>query len=130
MMWRIVTFAVAAAFAVFGPIGAVLATADGRTDTAVVLRDEDDDAGLATLERDDDPDDLADGTDDGGGDTNSATSGVDSNDGTNSRHTSVSRSGDRSRGDLTRDRTKDGPGGATRDRSAHDTNDRTRNDTR
>ena len=130
MVWRIVTFAVAAAFAVLGPIGSALAATDGRTDTQIVLRDEDDDAGLATLERDDDPDDVADDTDDGGGDSNSATSGVNSNDGTNSRYTSVSRNRDRSRGDLTRDRTKDGPGGATRDRSAHHTNDRSRNDTR
>jgi hypothetical protein len=130
MMWRIVTFAVAAAFAVLGPIGAALAAGDGGTDAQVVLRDEDDDAGLATLERDDDPDDVADDTDDGGGDSNGATSGVNSNDGTNSRYTGVSRNGDRSRGDLTRDRTQDGPGGATRDRSAHDTNDRSRNDTR
>lgn len=130
MIWRIVTFAVTAAFAVLGPIGATLAATEGRSDTQVVLRDEDDDAGLATLERDDDPDDVADDTDDGGGNSNGATSGVDSNDGTNSRHTDVSRNRDRSQGDLTRDRTKDGPGGLTRDRSAHNTNDRSRHDTR
>ena len=42
----------------------------------------------------------------------------------------VSRDRDRSRGDLTRDRTKDGPGGSKRDWSGGNTNDRSRNDTR
>lgn len=58
-----------------------------------------------------------------------ATSGVDSKDGTNSRHTDVSRDRDRSRGDLTRDFTRDG-GDRTRDWSRHHTNDPSRNDTR
>ena len=42
----------------------------------------------------------------------------------------VSRDRDSSRGDLTRDRTKDGPGGSKRDWSQNHTNDRSRNDTR
>ena len=75
-------------------------------------------------------DDDDDGHSDTGNTGNSGTSGQDSNDATNSRHTGVSRDRDRSRGDLTRDRTKDGPGASTRDRSRHHTNDRSRNDTR
>jgi hypothetical protein len=78
---------------------------------------------LVSAEEDDDGDDDT-GTRNG----NSGTG--DSNDRTNSRHTSVSRDRDRSRGDLTRDRTKDGPGGWKRDWSAGHTNDRSRNDTR
>ena len=53
-----------------------------------------------------------------------------SNDATGSRHTAVSRDRDRSRGDRTRDWTRDGAGDRTRDRSAGRTNDRSRNDTR
>ncbi|MEX2439645.1 MAG: hypothetical protein WD739_07170 [Actinomycetota bacterium] len=129
-MLRIATFALAGAFAVLGPTGAVLASVgqEGRTaDTQAVLsRDEDTDAELATLERDDD-----DSRDSNDGNSNSFTSGVNSNDGTNSRKTGVTRSNrDRSGGDLTKDRTKDGPGGPTRDRSKGHTNDRSRHDTR
>lgn len=57
------------------------------------------------------------------------TSGVSSNDKTGSGHSAVSRDRDRSRGDRTRDWTKDG-GSRTRDRSRNHTNDGTRNDTR
>ena len=57
------------------------------------------------------------------------TSGVNSNDNTNSRHTAVSRDRDRSRGDKTKDWTRDG-GDKTRDHSANRTNDRSHNDTR
>jgi hypothetical protein len=89
----------------------------------VVVADDGDDDGL----------DRAAGTNtgSGGGDaTNSRdTSGVDSNDGTNSRYTAVSRDRDRSRGDKTKDWTRDG-GDRTRDHSAGRTNDRSRNDTR
>jgi hypothetical protein len=42
----------------------------------------------------------------------------------------VSRDGENSVGDLTRDRTRDGAGGGRIDRSGNGTNDRTRNDTR
>ena len=56
--------------------------------------------------------------------TNSA-----SRDHTNSRFTAVSRDRDRSRGDLTRDWTRDG-GDRTKDKSRYITNDRSRNDTR
>ena len=53
-----------------------------------------------------------------------------SRDRTGSRHSAVSRDRDRSRGDKSRDFTRDGPGGATRDFSANMTNDRSKNDTR
>lgn len=68
-------------------------------------------------------------------DTNSNTNGTfnsgtgNSNDGTNSRVTPVSRDRDLSRDDLTKDWTRDG-GDRTRDFSRHATNDRSRNDTR
>lgn len=72
--------------------------------------------------------------DDDDGDTNSRTgytSGVDSNDRTGSGHTAVSRDGEPSRGDKTRDWTRDGKGDdRRRDWSANQTNDRSRNDTR
>jgi hypothetical protein len=53
-----------------------------------------------------------------------------SGDRTGSRHSRVSRDRDHSRGDKSRDWTRDGKGGATRDFSANMTNDRSRNDTR
>jgi hypothetical protein len=86
----------------------------------------DEDTPDVVLVADEDDDDTADR----GDDTRSRnTSGVNSNDGTNSRHTAVSRDRDRSRGDKTRDFTRDGDD-RTRDRSAGHTNDRSRNDTR
>ena len=100
-------------------------------DDTAVKRDEDTpDVVLVADEDDDAADRMADTG--SGGDTDSRsrnTSGVDSNDGTNSRHTAVSRDRDRSRGDLTRDFTRDG-GDRTRDHSAGRTNDRSRNDSR
>lgn len=125
MAGRILTFLVAAALVMFGLAGTALARSDGDTDR-VVARDEDM-AGVTVVDDDDDDgDDSPNGTT--GGD--SATSGVESDDGTNSRVTSVSLGDDRSRGDLTRDGTKDGPGTWTRDRTANHTNDRSRHDTR
>jgi hypothetical protein len=123
MVWRILTFLVATSLAVFGPAGVLLASEDGRAETAVLARNEDEDSGLVTAPGDDDG---GDDDDDSGG----FTSGVHSNDRTNSRVTRVSRDSDRSRGDLTRDRTKDGPGGPTRDRTRQSTNDGSRHDTR
>ena len=52
------------------------------------------------------------------------------NDNTRSNYSKVSRDRDRSRGDLTRDLTRDGGNGLTRDLSRNATNDRSRNDTR
>ena len=63
-----------------------------------------------------------------GGDTNTGNSRS-TRDNTNSRFSAVSRDRDLSRGDMTRDWTRDG-GDRTRDRSANQTNDRSRNDTR
>jgi hypothetical protein len=98
----------------------VAAIADG--DESYRAREED----VYVLSSQDDDDD-SDDTDDTG---NTGTSGDDSNDGTNSRHSGVSRDRDRSRGDLTKDRTGDGKGSWTRDRSRNHTNDKSRNDTR
>lgn len=53
-----------------------------------------------------------------------------SNDHTRSNFTAVSRDRDLSRGDKTRDWTRDGKGDRTRDWSQNKTNDRSRNDTR
>jgi hypothetical protein len=83
-------------------------------------------------ESDDDGFDAAAGTNTntGGDNSNSRdTSGVNSNDNTGSGSTAVSRDRDRSRGDLTKDWTRDG-GDRTRDHSKFKTNDRSRNDTR
>lgn len=121
MTGRVATFGLAVVIAAFGFGGAAFAGDDPRDDV-VFVRDEDSADVLAT--------DDGDGDDTDGGDSDSFTSGVDSNDGTNSRVTSVSRGDDLSRGDLTRDRTKDGPGTSTRDRTSDHTNDRSRNDTR
>ena len=100
---------------------ATSALADG---TSAVKRD--DDSPEIVLVADQDDDDTNDGS---GTNTRSRSRTGNSNDGTNSRHSAVSRDRDHSRGDLTKDRTRDG-GDRTRDWSAHQTNDRSRNDTR
>jgi hypothetical protein len=129
MIGRMATIALAGAVAVLGPVGAAIAvdeTDDSDREAVVFKREDDDDEVQTPFTRGGDDDDTNTGN--GGG--TSFTSGVNSNDGTNSRVTSVSRDRDRSRGDLTRDRTKDGPGTKTRDRSRHRTNDRSKHDTR
>ena len=80
------------------------------------------------LVADDDDDDTND--DETNGDT-ATRSGIsaNTNDNTASNFTGVSRDRDNSRGDKTRDWTRDG-GDRTRDWSANQTNDRSRNDTR
>jgi hypothetical protein len=109
------------------------ALADGES---VYKRDDDSGQVVATVDRDDDDDDG--NTNTGGDGTNSNTNSHagagtgDSRsraDGTNSRVTKVSRDRDLSRGDRTKDWTRDG-GTRTRDHSANSTNDRSRNDTR
>ncbi len=105
---------------------AVPGLAAAGADTEAKLGREDDQVVVLVAEGDDDDDNALTGSDGSGG--NSGTG--QSNDATDSRHTSVSRDGENSRGGLTRDRTNDGPGGSRIDRSAHSTNDRTRNDTR
>lgn len=119
---RILTSAIVSALALFTVAGTSIAdqARDGRE--VVLSKDEDASDVLVTDEDDDGDDDNSR--------SRGFTSGVESNDGTNSRVTSVTRGDDRSRGDLTRDRTTDGPGGPTRDRSRHQTNDRSRHDTR
>ena len=96
--------------------GVAVADDDGKTVKHAVKRD------------DDRP--LVAADDDDGGDDDDWTRSRKSRDRTNSRHTGVSRDRDRSRGDLTRDKTRDGPGGKKRDWSRHHTNDASRNDTR
>ena len=87
----------------------------------VAMKRQDDAPDLVLVADDEADDDLASNTGKtGGGDTNSRsrdTSGANSNDGTGSGHSAVSRDRDKSRGDRTRDWTKDGKGDKTRDHS-------------
>jgi hypothetical protein len=86
---------------------------------------------LVLVGDDDDDDTNGDTKGDTNGDTSRGTGDSRStNDGTRSNVTAVSRDRDLSRSDKTRDKTKDGPGGTTRDHSAGQTNDASRNDTR
>jgi hypothetical protein len=96
----------------------------GERREAFLRRDDESENELAVAERDDDSGDS------GGGDSGGFTSGVNSNDAMGSRFTPVTWDKDRSRGDLTRDRTDDGAGGPKRDWSRHQTNDWTRHDSR
>ena len=99
------------------PLGGAAAAGEAADDAAALPR------------RDDDAVTLFAADDDGGDDDMSSRSRK-SFDRTNSRFTGASRDRDWSRGDLTRDWTRDGPGGKKRDWSRHHTNDRSRNDTR
>jgi hypothetical protein len=124
----------AAAFAGLVTTGLLaLPISSAFADDSVTLKRDDDGADLVLVaDEDDDGLDPAAGTNTGGTGDNTRsrnTSGVNSNDGTNSRNTPVSRDRDRSRGDLTKDWTRDG-GDRTRDHSKLKTNDRSRNDTR
>lgn len=116
MIGRILIAVMAFAFGAALPLGALT----GEAEAPAVKRDEE----LIV---------MTVGDDDGGDDTNTNsgfTSGVDSNDKTNSKHTAVTKDKDRSSGDLTRDKTKDGPGGKKRDWTKNKTNDNTKRDTR
>jgi hypothetical protein len=104
---------------------AVPGLAAAGSDADAVLREDHEGVVLATA--DDDGDDTNTGNT---GNTGANSGTGDSNDATGSRHTGVSRDGENSVGDLTRDRTGDGAGGPRIDRSGNGTNDRTRNDTR
>lgn len=112
---------------VAGAVGAGLLAfpAAQASDSDVFWKRDDDRADVVMTVSDDDDDDTNDNTNSNDDDT----SGVDSNDSTGSRVTGVSRDRDLSRGDKTRDWTRDG-GDKTRDRSANQTNDKSRNDTR
>lgn len=105
-------------------IGPAASVAGAGEKEEYVMRREDDATEVVTVAGDDDDDD--------GDDSNTSrwSSDHDSNDRTGSGHTAVSRDRDRSRGDKTRDRTKDGPGSSKRDWSGGHTNDRSRNDSR
>lgn len=115
-------------------------TASAWADEDAVKRDEDTpDVVLVADDDDDDSNARGDatnsgntnsGTNTGNTNTGTGTNSGDQNDGTNSRFTAVSRDRDLSRGDKTRDWTKDGAGDRKRDWSANRTNDRSRNDTR
>ena len=109
---------------VAGPTATIAGAAGQIQRDEIVLRREDDASELVTVAGDDDD---GDNTNTG---NSGFTSGDDSNDRTGSGHTAVSRDRDLSRGDKTRDRTRDGAGGAKRDWSGGHTNDRSRNDTR
>jgi hypothetical protein len=123
--------ALIAAFAVLFGLGLALTSASAANAGEDAKR-EDDVREVATVEYDDD-----DNTNTGLNTNNTGDNTVnsndrtgDSNDGTNSRKTGVSRDKDRSRGDLTKDWTRDGAGDRTRDWSQNRTNDKSRNDTR
>lgn len=101
--------------------------------------DDDDDSGDASTATNSG---TGTGAGDGTGGTNSVTTGQtgtgtgtntagsnSTHDGTNSRFTAASREDDLSRGDLTKDFTRDG-GDLTRDLTPNLTNDKSRNDTR
>jgi hypothetical protein len=101
----------------------------GESADNAVLREEDTDA--VVIEYDDGDGDGGTGNtgnSGGGGSFNSGTGN--SNDGTNSKVTPVTKDKDKSHDDLTKDWTKDGPGGKKRDWSRHQTNDSSKNDTR
>jgi hypothetical protein len=118
-----ITIALLAMMLGVGTMGtAVLA---GETVEKAVLREDGTD--VAIVEYDDDGDGET-GNTGGGGSFNSGTGN--SNDGTNSKVTPVTKDKDKSHDDLTKDWTKDGPGGKKRDWSRHQTKDSSRNDTR
>ena len=102
-------------------------------DDDVYVKREDQATGLALAVADDDDDDREDGDTRTRTRTRTRTGGTGNSlsrtDGTNSRFTAVSRDTDLSRGDLTKDFTRDG-GSFTRDLTPNLTNDRSRNDTR
>ncbi|QWC83830.1 hypothetical protein KLP28_09285 [Nocardioidaceae bacterium] len=122
-----------AAATVVGLIGFSTPTVASADADPAVKRDEDV-VEIVLVDDDDDDTNRTRGTRTRGGATNDATNDAtgDSrsrNDNTNSRFTAVSRDRDVSRGDLTKDFTRDG-GDRTRDWTKNATNDRSRNDTR
>jgi hypothetical protein len=111
-----------------GAIAASGATAAPDEIDPVAKREENLNLVLTAADDDDDDASTGGGSDDTSVSVNRDATGV-SRDATNSRFTRVSRDRDYSRGDLTRDWTRDG-GDPTRDYSENRTNDRSRNDTR
>jgi hypothetical protein len=110
----------------------LLPGAANASDDPVISKREEQASILVTA--DDDDDDSRDGTNDRSRvSRETGFSGVNSRvsrDGTNSRVTPVSKDRDRSRGDLTKDWTRDRGGDRTRDWTKNSTNDRSRHDTR
>ncbi len=100
-----------------GLVSPALADGNGRRDEDV--------AAVQVVDADDDDDDMTNYSSEN---TNAGASAV-THDNTASNFTAVSRDVDLSRGDVTRDWTRDG-GDLTRDLTANSTNDSTRNDTR
>ena len=123
MIGRAATLMLGVAMVAGIPAGAALSAEMDE----ITLKRDDEYSELVAVEDDYDRDAL---TGDNTGNSAGATSGVDSNDHTGSGYSAVSRDGERSRGDRTRDWTKDGAGDRNRDWSAGQTNDRSRNDTR
>ncbi|MGH3360859.1 MAG: hypothetical protein ACRDOM_00240 [Nocardioides sp.] len=99
-------------------------------DDQAVKRDEDTPELVLVDDDDDDDTNSRSGTNTGNTNTGTATRSGDQNDPTRSNFTNVSRDGEPSRWDKTRDRTRDGAGASKRDWSGNGTNDRSRNDTR
>ena len=122
MFGRAATWMLGLALVAGLPAGAALAADLDE----VTLKRDDEYSEIVAAEDDLDRDGLTGTGDNTGGDT----SGVDSNDGTGSGYSAVSRDQDASQGDNTRDWTRDGAGDRKRDWSGGQTNDGSRNDTR
>jgi hypothetical protein len=122
MIGRLITWVLALLVVASLPAAAL---AGGARDGNEIVMTRDEDLWVLVADEDDDGSDTGSRT----GSRDGFTSGVNSNDGTNSRHTPVSWDRDRSRGDLTRDRTRDGAG-VKRDWTENRTNDRSRHDSR
>ena len=125
MLGRTIIAVLALVLGAAAPVGAMV---NGEAQSDELARREEETLVLVSEDDDVDGEDTTDGG--GGGTDDGFTSGGNSNDATNSRHTPVSQDRDRSAGDLTRDRTRDGAGGPRRDWSPGQTNDRSRNDSR
>ena len=123
MIGRAATLMLGVAMVAGIPAGAALSAEMDE----ITLKRDDEYSEVVAVEDDFDRDGL---TGDNTGNTGGDTSGVDSNDGTGSGYSAVSRDGEASRGDRTRDWTRDGAGDRNRDWSAGQTNDGSRNDTR
>lgn len=114
-----------ATLAVLGLVGMSTPVVSAAADEAA--KREEDTTSIVLMADDDDDDTHDDDTHDDTATRSGASANT--NDNTASNFTGVSRDRDASRGDKTRDWTRDG-GDKTRDRSANQTNDKSRNDTR
>jgi hypothetical protein len=121
----------AVAAGLVGATGSLSSAADqGVAGSDQVVMKREDQVAELVLVSDDDDDDSNDDTKTGASKSTAGTGSSRSRaDGTNSRYTAVSRDRDLSRGDKTKDWTRDG-GDRTRDLTPNLTNDKSRNDTR